>query len=153
MPLFKSKNSQSSNTNKSSLISNNSSYVTISGTSPRLVSGNCIAYGWAANITSTYKISLEQTLAENMFARFFPIIKELSQKEPTLSEVNQVYFQFLEYFDRYNSYKQSFEKQKERNQAIFDLIKGNAAIYLIYSKSEDSFISEFSKLLIKHIPI
>jgi len=146
MPLFNSKNSQSSNTNNSSAVTSGNSFRLVSG-----ISG--ITYGWAANTTSTYKTSREQTLAEDMFARFFPAIKELSQKEPTLSEVNQVYFQFLDYFDRHNSYNQSFEKQKERNQAIFDLIKGNAAIYLIYSKSEDSFISEFSKLLIKHIPI
>ena len=146
MPLFKSNNSQSSSAGF--VVGSNSSSVT---------AVNVNSYGLAANTTSTYtstyKISQEQTLAEDMFARFFPTIKELSQKEPTLSEVNQVYFEFLEYFDRYNSYKQSFEKQKERNLAIFHLIKGNAAIYLIYSKSEDSFISEFSKLLIKHIPI
>lgn len=146
MPLFTNRKSQSSSAGF--VVGSNSSSVT---------AVNVNSYGLAANTTSTYtstyKISQEQTLAEDMFARFFPTIKELSQKEPTLSEVNQVYFEFLEYFDRYNSYKQSFEKQKERNLAIFDLIKGNAAIYLIYSKSEDSFISELSKLLIKHIPI
>lgn len=142
MPLFIGYNSQSS-----------SAGIVVGSNSNSVTAVNVNSYGWATNATSTYKPSQEQTLAEDMFARFFPTIKELSQKEPTLSEVNQVYFQFLDYFDRHNSYKQSFEKQKERNQAIFDLIKGNAAIYLIYSKSEDSFISEFSKLLIKHIPI
>lgn len=141
MPLFIGYNSQSS-----------SAGIVVGSNSSSVTAVNVNSYGWAAT-TSTYKTSREQTLAEDMFARFFPAIKELSQKESTLSEVNQVYFQFLDYFDRHNSYNQSFEKQKERNQAIFDLIKGNAAIYLIYSKSEDSFISEFSKLLIKHIPI
>lgn len=88
--------------------------------------------------------------AKTLFAKYFPILKYIAgmKKRPT-KDLMDIYSRVVGELPTILDFK----KTMARNEAVFDLINGNSTIYLIYSKSEDSFVSAFANEFLMNIPI